>query len=513
MHSVTSPQLRKMRTEAGNEGMKENQAKKVLVQWGLPIGTLLLILAILLIRFSVVSRVSEQKEVEEKLIAHLKTYAARMETQLNYIQNSVDTAAAYLGRITEDELNRLRLMQAVSEVTGGYDAIICDKEGNGYCVEGNAVEIGGLPYFDKVRASGKKLFYVKDDGLHGKPALVAESPVIRYNKLRGYVLSYSDVTAVEKILNRIDLGEGASYLFLYKDGQAISWGGETDNIYYNLEKNYYEYMEGIVDNPVEIKKVYTQLQQNNQGICTLKVNGEKRIVAYVPVGSKGFYLMAGVPEEYINENTKEEWKTMRDMVFQIIVALIAFVGLVIIINIITRIEDNEKSRELARRADTDPLTGLNNKGATERKIKEYMAEHPEEKGLMFVLDIDNFKKINDTMGHNFGDEVLRTLGVRLRAEFRATDILGRTGGDEFTVFLCNMKEDAIIKEEAKRMERIFKDFQAGDYVRYTATASIGAAVFPSDGKEFEELYKAADYALYVAKRRGKNQLAFYGDDR
>ena len=80
-------------------------------------------------------------------------------------------------------------------------------------------------------------------------------------------------------------------------------------------------------------------------------------------------------------------------------------------------------------------------------------------------------------------------------------------------FLKNIKDDDLILKEGKRVENFFRNFQAGDYVKYSVTASIGAAVYPRDAKDFEELYKAADHALYLAKRRGKNQLAFYGSEK
>ena len=164
------------------------------------------------------------------------------------------------------------------------------------------------------------------------------------------------------------------------------------------------------------------------------------------------------------------------------------------------------------KADTDLLTGLNNKLATERKIKDYMAQNPKTQSMMFLLDIDNFKKINDTMGHAFGDEVLRSLGQQIGANFRATDIIGRIGGDEFMIFLKGIEDETVIRKEAKKIENFFKGFQAGEYVKYAATASIGAAIFPHDGADFETLYKAADQGLYKAKKRGKNQLAFYKDE-
>ena len=133
---------------------------------------------------------------------------------------------------------------------------------------------------------------------------------------------------------------------------------------------------------------------------------------------------------------------------------------------------------------------------------------------MFILDIDNFKKVNDTMGHAFGDVLLKTLGKEIKSEFRVTDIVGRMGGDEFMIFLKDMKDDGIIEREAIRLTNFFQDFRAGEeYVKYSASASIGAAVYPDDAKNFKDMYLAADQALYRAKKRGKRQLAFYDETR
>ena len=116
------------------------------------------------------------------------------------------------------------------------------------------------------------------------------------------------------------------------------------------------------------------------------------------------------------------------------------------------------------------------------------------------------------MGHAFGDLVLKTLGEQLSQEFRKTDILGRLGGDEFVIFLRDIKTEDVIKMEADKILNFFKSFKVGDYVKYSATASIGVAMYPDDGKNFEELYKAADNALYEAKKQGKNRLIYYNKD-
>ena len=100
----------------------------------------------------------------------------------------------------------------------------------------------------------------------------------------------------------------------------------------------------------------------------------------------------------------------------------------------------------------------------------------------------------------------------MRNEFRVTDIIGRLGGDEFVLFLKGIKSDDQLQREGERITTFFHQFRAGDYVKYSATASIGGVVVPRDATNFQDAYKAADIALYEAKRRGKNQLVFYSKD-
>ena len=171
-------------------------------------------------------------------------------------------------------------------------------------------------------------------------------------------------------------------------------------------------------------------------------------------------------------------------------------------------DEMTKEQDLLEKASIDGLTGALNRKSAEAKIGELM-QNKNCKGYLFMIDIDDFKTVNDTMGHAFGDEVLRNLAVRLQSMFRATDIVGRTGGDEFMVFLKDIRDITMIEREGKKIEQFFHQFEVGEYVKYSVTASVGAAVFPGDGKSFEELYKAADNALYVSKRHGKNQLSFY----
>lgn len=493
--------------------MKDRYERRIMLQWLIPGAILLGILLILLIRFSVTSRLTEQQEVVDGLQDVTESYAQQIESTMDSIWKSTDLVASYVAQTGRENLDISALLHSVCNAAGVYDAVVCDADGNGIRPSGEEIKLGESDYFAHVKSGGKQILYVTDDGIAGGDALIAVSPIDVDGIREGYVLGYYEPVDLSALLKRLNLGTGACFVLIDQSGRVVTTAGNRESSFAEKTTDYFAFLKQDEENEESVTRMYTLIQNDISGICYVTLKGESKAIVYVPMKNQKFYLLTCVSQKYINQAVMREWASMQSIVWQVIILMMVFAGIVIVMNILTRIRDNEKSREMADKADTDLLTDLYNKAATERRIKDYLAAHPDQMGLLFVLDIDNFKKINDTMGHAFGDEVLHTFGIQIRAEFRATDILGRTGGDEFTIFLCNMKEESIIRTEAKRLERFFQNFQAGEYVKYSATASIGAAIYPQDGKDFESLYKAADSALYVAKKRGKNQLAFYGDDK
>ena len=165
-------------------------------------------------------------------------------------------------------------------------------------------------------------------------------------------------------------------------------------------------------------------------------------------------------------------------------------------------------KSLIRRSGFD-VAGVHDKKSLEEKLLQLQnADDTLDVGVM-MFDMNNLKMINDTYGHEEGDVFIQTFASYLTRILTEDSFLARFGGDEFVVFLKDIREISMIEREGKKIEQFFHQFEVGEYVKYSVTASVGAAVFPGDGKSFEELYKAADNALYVSKRHGKNQLSFY----
>ncbi|MGZ6317424.1 MAG: diguanylate cyclase [Anaerolineales bacterium] len=164
--------------------------------------------------------------------------------------------------------------------------------------------------------------------------------------------------------------------------------------------------------------------------------------------------------------------------------------------------------QLREAAIRDPLTGLYNRRYLDETMKRELARAAREENpiSIFMGDIDYFKQLNDTYGHQAGDEVLKALGEVLREHARSGDIPCRYGGEEFVVILPDMPLEAA-RDRAELVRRDFSDlrFAFGD-AQLGVTISIGVSVYPDDGTTADELIGAADQALYEAKQTGRNRV-------
>lgn len=159
----------------------------------------------------------------------------------------------------------------------------------------------------------------------------------------------------------------------------------------------------------------------------------------------------------------------------------------------------------------DPLTGLPNRLLAQDHMQLAMsrANRDDTRAALLFLDLDNFKTINDSLGHAIGDTLLKMAAARLREFLRDTDTLSRQGGDEFLIVLSDLNDsDAIAAVAEKVLDYMAAPFSIEGY-ELSTSLSIGIAVYPDDGKDFETLFKKADTAMYQAKGAGRNAYRFH----
>ena len=178
------------------------------------------------------------------------------------------------------------------------------------------------------------------------------------------------------------------------------------------------------------------------------------------------------------------------------------------------IERYRGEQKLARMAQFDQLTGLANRSLFRDYLERALAraDRTERSVAVFFLDLDRFKIINDTFGHDTGDALLIEVAERLRHSVRASDLVARLGGDEFTVVVDGITSPYIVHHFADRILRVLKEpLRLGENELFT-TASIGIAVYPNDADNLDDLLKSADTAMYKAKEEGANNYQFYTVD-
>src|SRR5690606_24963042 len=167
--------------------------------------------------------------------------------------------------------------------------------------------------------------------------------------------------------------------------------------------------------------------------------------------------------------------------------------------------------KLETMATTDGLTGLLNKRAMHEAASQKIAAANRfgRKLSLLVVDIDFFKKVNDTHGHDIGDIVIKGLAGVLERQKRTTDVVARFGGEEFVV-LCEQTDESGAQQLGERIrEELGKTTFHTPNGPLQVTCSVGVATFPGAGEKWDELFKAADEALYVSKRGGRNRVTVW----
>ena len=328
------------------------------------------------------------------------------------------------------------------------------------------------------------------------------------------------------------------------DGWYTGYKNDYTRIYYvkSIHENailvisfYSSELENVFDNPETLKDMTIQLTDNNYNILYSSdgLDRGQRIIDpiyniaeahtsasvmdndyLVTISSCGddWYVICSVPTAIILKE-KNDIKFFIHLI-SIISALLSFAIGSVVSYKITRPVDSTINT-LINKAHIDQLTGILNKRSFEELAQSSLNDDsPFAEHTLILIDLDNFKGVNDNLGHNYGDSVLAGTGSILRRLFSSSDVVGRIGGDEFCVMLNKISTDDLDQKDfaAKKCEEIceaFRNFYTGDDSKYKISASLGAATFPDDGKTFEELYLNADKALYHSKRHGKDTFCFY----
>lgn len=169
----------------------------------------------------------------------------------------------------------------------------------------------------------------------------------------------------------------------------------------------------------------------------------------------------------------------------------------------------EEKEEFRLKSELDMMTGIYNKVTTERLSQMMLEKYKNQMHAIMVVDVDNFKMVNDLEGHQVGDHTLRIIADALSSRFRQFDIVGRIGGDEFFVLMTDLPTAEIARKKAQEIIRLMK-YKPNLTLPANVSVSIGLAISNREGLDYKELFRRADEALYISKENGRARYTEYG---
>lgn len=229
----------------------------------------------------------------------------------------------------------------------------------------------------------------------------------------------------------------------------------------------------------------------------------------------GWRVVCSVPTDIILKEN-QELKSFTLRISGALAMMFVLVGLIIITKLSKPMDGMVSS--LQDKAEIDRLSGVMNKATFQESVENELKKEPADDLVVFVMmDMDNFKQINDRLGHSYGDQVIIRMGKLLRKLYNNQTIIGRLGGDEFALYTgCKDVPMEDIKAAAiERMEQVIEAFtEEFEYEREQCELSISAGVYIKEvsGTDFKDLYERADSALYISKNNGKSCYTFYGEE-
>lgn len=451
-------------------------------------------------------------DAQAELAVHGDRAVAAFMADIQGVKQAAYTLAAILGEkpevLTLDNIDLLRICVTSSSA---YDGYIANAKGEAVDINNKKLNVWGNAEYGQVLAGKDILSDIELVAESDKDRISVYAPVLRDTRVVGAVCLRYDINRVRSFLS-INAQEFNSMSGIARaDGAMFGMTGENHPKagagLFDILDDYNVEEKGMI-----VKRVRQDFENNKSGQIVALVSGEPCYVGYRSVGTNGWFLFEVYSLDYYRTLCEEKFDVTRYMVVNIISCIILLLVFVLCITIVDNIIIKFRNKKLKELSETDNLTGLLNKVASESHLTEYLeGEGKYGRGILCVLDMDDFKHINNIKGHAYGDSLLAAFGRDLKRNFRPDDIVGRTSGDEFLLYLKDMKDDEAIAHEMSILKDYLTGYTRGEYARDPVTASVGVAIYPDDARNFATLYKAADAGVYVSKQKGKNKITYYRD--
>ena len=409
--------------------------------------------------------------------------------QLNYIKNLCKIAD------TEKHNEILELLDKKNEANSYITLSISDAQGNLYLPSNSDANIAKTLFFQKASTSKDENIYIDlgTNPINQKNTFLLAESIFLDDIFQGMIILYCDADALLKFIGGESFNDSGTLMLFHEDGQAIGRN-------YPIKEfdGYEEVLEDIPFKNEEERQIFKQAMDTGEKYINFMENSTGgNCIYYLPTKYPGWNLLLTVDASYI----KDDFRAINKDSFTFMILNVIIIGFAVAVTYAIY----DAGRKIIDCNQLDPHTQLYNKSYAKYLAEEYINREGRMNNFAcFFLDMDHFKKVNDTFGHQVGDQLLKDFSHELKNRFRESDIVSRFGGDEFFILMKNVSDKQNVAKKAEEIMNILSSIQ-----NYDVTISIGIAMSPTDGKTYDELQKCADIALYLAKEGGKNKYCFY----
>ncbi len=347
----------------------QNQNKGLFVQWGVPVTVLVIVIIFLISNFTITSKNSAQETINKQLTSEIEAYASALKSEFYGISGTASGAASVIAAQGFSENKLADYASAITRTSGNiYMTVITDRDGKGVSDTGTSLDMSGFDYYNI--NNSVKYSYVKDNGITGTEAFVCATPIAGSDGMLGMIYMFINPSGVTSSLPINNYGGGVGYALITPNGDILYTTGSPstftggDNLFTNLEG---AGVEGLT-----IAQIKLRAEKQNRMIFSSTKGTESKTLASAPIFVDGWQLMAALNQKYVDKVVYSEMKNARKMITNLAIAIGVFLLFLVANAIINKIKYGEESKDLADKADTDLLTELNNKMATERKIQDLM---------------------------------------------------------------------------------------------------------------------------------------------
>lgn len=464
----------------------------------------MIILAFAFLWFQYVLRTNINQTNYEIMQETARQQLLNLETRIQGQFNQLQLYARSFEHVDMNDYQAVKETLHVTKGVGRFQTIsVANSTGN--LMNNNNTSAGNImkaEYFQKAMAGEVAIGIASPESDTDELRLLYVVPIYHQENVTGVLVGSEGQSVLnQSVMTDSFSGNGATYvvdqdgtILLHSDNGKKMTGEQANYLNYSQDAKTRDFFQ----------KLQSDFSRQKTSVYRYRIHGKEYITIRNWMPYNNWNLILQVNASFVNS------QSTKILLYVLLLMLLVLLCMLIIVIALFKIQ--RRSDDLRNRAERDLLTNLLNKRTFERSVEDVVSGHSgKEFGALLVIDLDNFKGVNDNYGHAVGDKVLISVADKMRETFRQQDYLGRIGGDEFAVYLIfkdTVKEEErskIIQARASHFGKMIEEIARENGLDHVTSCSIGIALEPQQGTCYEVLYQKADQAMYQAKNAGKNQ--------